>query len=161
MSFSATGRSALALASVVTMPSAANRLAARLAIISRWWAALPPNRRPFLGVAGMAVSVLGAQRQAALVELGDDLVERLLAEVGDGQQVVLRLLHQLAHGVHLGPLEAVAGALGQVEVLDGEVEVGRAGAGHGQLAEPEALGLGARGGSPCRQVTPRAAHPTQ
>jgi hypothetical protein len=30
-----------------------------------------------------------AQRQAALVELDDDLVERLLAEVRDGQQTVL------------------------------------------------------------------------
>src|SRR4029453_8080140 len=141
MSFSATGRSAFALASVVTMPSAPNRVAARLAIISRWWAALPPKRRPFLGVAGMAGSVLGAERQAALVELGDHLVERLLPEVGDGQQVVLGLLHQLAHGVDLGALEAVARALGQVQVLDGEVQVRRAGAGHGQLTELEALRL--------------------
>src|SRR5918995_2337019 len=143
ISFSAMGRSALALASVVTMPSAANRLAARLAIISRWWAAPPPKRRPLRGVAGMAnpSSILGVQRQAALVELGDDLVERLLAEVGDGQQVVLGLLDELAHRVDLGPLQAVAGPLRQVEILDRQVEVGRAGAGHGQLAELEALGL--------------------
>ena len=38
---------------------------------------------------------------------------------------------QLADGVDLGPLEAVAGTLGQVEVLDGQVEVGRAGGGAG------------------------------
>src|ERR687898_575029 len=124
MSFSAMGRSALALASVVTMPSAANRLAARLAIISRWWAASPPKRRPLRGVAGMGdqPSILGVQREAALVELGDHLVERLLPEVGDGQQVVLGLLDQLAHRVDLGPLQAVAGPLRQVEVLDGQVE---------------------------------------
>src|SRR5687767_4883025 len=89
MSFSAIGRSALALASVVTMPSAAKRLAARLAIISFWCDELPPKRRPFFGVAGIVLSsVLLMQREAALVELGDDLVERLLAEVGDGQEVV-------------------------------------------------------------------------
>src|SRR3954451_1701943 len=83
MSFSATGRSALALASVVTMPSAANSEAARLANISRWWAALPPKRRDFLGAPGMALHpALAAERQAPLVELLEDLVEGLLAEVG-------------------------------------------------------------------------------
>jgi hypothetical protein len=56
MTFSATGRSALALASVVTMPSAATSDATRLAIISRWCWELPPKRRPFFGVAGMAWS---------------------------------------------------------------------------------------------------------
>src|SRR3712207_7311809 len=35
--------------------------------------------------------------------------------------------------------QAVAGALRQVEVLDGQIEVGRAGGGAGQLAELEAL----------------------
>ena len=39
------------------------------------------------------------------------------------KQVVVRPLHEFADGVHLGPLEAVAGTLGQVEVLDGKVEV--------------------------------------
>src|SRR3954464_7252805 len=117
--FSATGRRALALASVVTMPSAAMSEATRLAIISRWWAASPPKRRLLRGVAGMAL-VAGPQRQAALVELGDHLVEALLAEVGDGQQVVLGLLEQLSDRVDLGPLEAVPGPLGQVEVLDGQ-----------------------------------------
>ena len=45
------GRRALALASVVTMPSAAISDATRLAIIAFWWAASPPKRRPFFGVA--------------------------------------------------------------------------------------------------------------
>src|SRR5215216_3598516 len=80
MTFSATGRRALALASVVVMPSTATSDATRLAIISRWCCEVPPKRRPFFGVAGM-VSVLRAQREATLVELLDDLVERLLAEV--------------------------------------------------------------------------------
>src|SRR5438309_11384770 len=87
--FSATGRSALALASVVTMASAAIRWATRLPIIAFWWAASPPKRRPFFGVAGTARSAfLHPERKAPLVELLDDLVERLLAEVRDGQQVV-------------------------------------------------------------------------
>src|SRR6267378_1921151 len=112
--FSATGRSALAFASVVTRPSAAISDATRLPIIAFWWAAPPPKRRPFFGVAGTGLTLLDPQRQAPFVELLDDLVERLLAEVGDGEQVVLGLLHQLADGVDLGALEAVAGTLGEV-----------------------------------------------
>ena len=50
MHFSATGRRALALASVVTRDSAAISEATRLPIIAFWWAALPPKRRPFFGV---------------------------------------------------------------------------------------------------------------
>src|SRR6516162_7366755 len=85
ISFSATGRRALALASVVTMASAAISDAARLAIMSRWWAASPPKRRDRRGVAGMSSSS-APQRQAALVELGLHLVERLLAEVRDVEE---------------------------------------------------------------------------
>src|SRR3984893_13970678 len=118
--FSTMGRSALALASVVTMPSAAISEATRLAIIALEWAASPPKRGPFLGAPGtpgMTSALLVPQRQAALVQLLEDLVERLLAEVGDGQQVVLGLGHQFAHRIDLGPLEAVAGPLRQVEVF--------------------------------------------
>src|SRR5438128_7093657 len=78
--FSATGRSALAFASVVTRPSAAMSDATRLPIIAFWWAAEPPKRRPFFGVAGIGL-VPRPQRQAPLVELGCHLVEALLAEV--------------------------------------------------------------------------------
>src|SRR5918994_3083916 len=113
MSFSATGRRALALASVVTIASAANSDAARLAIIRRWWAASPPKRLDLRGV-GISVvpyvfrGVSAAQRQTALVELLLDLVEALLAEVRDVQEVVLGLLQQLADRVDLGTLQAVA-----------------------------------------------------
>src|ERR1700694_6031884 len=70
MIFSAIGRRALALASVVTMPSAAMSDATRLAIMSRWCAASLPKRCDFLGVAGMVAGPSrAAQRQAALVEL--------------------------------------------------------------------------------------------
>src|SRR4051812_38663367 len=93
ISFSAMGRRALALASVVTMASAANNDAARLAIINFWCCELPPKLRALRGVAGMTCPCFrsAAQRQAALVELLLDLVERLLAEVGDVEQVVLGL----------------------------------------------------------------------
>src|SRR4051812_8452654 len=140
MTFSAIGRSALALASVVTMPSAATSDATRFAIMRRWWWASLPNARVLRGVAGTDL-LLDPELQATLVELGDHLVEGLLAEVGDGQEVVLGLDEQLADGVDLGALQAVAGALRQVEVLDRQVEVGRAGRDRGDLAELEALGL--------------------
>ena len=91
--------------------------------IAFWCDESLPKRLPLVGVPSMA-SVLVPEREAPLVELDDDLVERLLAEVGDGEEVVLGLLEQLTDGVDLRPLEAVAGALGQVEVLDRQVEVG-------------------------------------
>src|SRR5260221_11621047 len=86
-------------------------------------------------------SVLHAELQPALVELGDDLVERLLAEVRDGQQVVLGLDEELTDRVDLGPLQAVARTLRQVEILDREVEVGRTARHRRHLAELEALRL--------------------
>src|SRR3954454_17604574 len=138
MTFSAMGRSALARASVVTMASAAISDATMLANIAFWWLALPLNFLSLRGVPSMSL-LLVAQRQAALVELHDDLVERLLAEVGDGQQIVLGLLEELADGVDLGALEAVARALRQVEVLDREIEVGGTGGHATDLAELEAL----------------------
>src|SRR5947209_6804028 len=139
--FSAMGRRALALASVVTSPSAAMRDATRLPIIRRWWAAAPPKRRVLRGVPGIGVlALLDAQGEAPLVELLDDLVEGLLAEVGDGQQIVLGALDELADGVDLGPLQTVAGPLGQVELLDRQVEVGRPAGGRSHVAELEALG---------------------
>src|SRR6185312_16908910 len=90
---------------------------------------------------GHGGSVPATERQTALVELLDDLIERLLPEVGDGEQVVLALLEQLADAVDLGPLEAVAGTFGQVEVLDGQLEVGRAGGDPADLTQLEALRL--------------------
>src|SRR5215203_5112611 len=124
------------------MASAANSDAARLAIIRRWWAALPPKERDLRGV-GISVSSVrsAAQREAALVELLLDLVQALLAEVRDVEEVVLGLREQLADRVDLRPLQAVRWTLRQVEVLDREVEVRRAGAGVGDLAELQALRL--------------------
>src|SRR3984893_2426949 len=92
--FSTIGRRALALATVVTTPSAAISDATRSLIMAFWWAASPPKRGPFFGVPGTpgtTSALLVPQRQAALVELLEHLVEGLLAEVRDGQQVVLGL----------------------------------------------------------------------
>src|SRR5580658_35562 len=97
MSFSATGRSALALASVVTMASAAMRDATRLPSIAFWCAASPPKRRPFFG-AGISVAAEGAgagEGETALVEALQHLVEGLLSEVRDRQQVIGAPLDEL------------------------------------------------------------------
>src|ERR1700691_874617 len=107
MHFSATGRRAFALASVVTSDSAAMSEATRLPSMAFWCAESPPSLRPLRGVPRMADSVLDAERQAPLVEALDHLVEGLLAEVGDGQKILCGPLHQLADGVDLGALEAV------------------------------------------------------
>src|SRR5262245_11627078 len=124
MTFSATGRSAFALASVVTIASAATSDATRFDIISRWYAASPPKRRDLRGLPCMTgPSVLHPELQAALVELGLHFVERLLAEVGDREQVVVGLHQQFADRVDLGALEAVARTLGQIEVFDRQLEV--------------------------------------
>src|SRR5437868_7583507 len=120
---SAYGRSTLALVSVVTMCSAAKRLAARLDSINRWWAGSLPRRGPFWGV-GIRL-LLHPQAQAALVELLEDLVERLRTEVRDRQQVFLALLYQLSDGVDPSPLQAVPGTLREVELLDRQLQVGR------------------------------------
>src|SRR5579872_2314718 len=141
MHFSATGRSAFALDSVVTSDSAAMSEATRLPSIAFSWAASPPSLRPRRGVPRIRSSVLDAERQASLVQALDHLVERLLAEVRNGQQVVRRALDQFADRVHLGALRSVARALGQVEVLDGKVQIGGAAGGRPHLAELEALGL--------------------
>src|SRR6476646_2815247 len=139
MTFSAIGRRALAFASVVTMPSAAISDATRLAIIRRWCAASPPNRRPRFGVAG--TSLAPAKRETAFVQLVLDLIERLLPEVGDGQQIVVALAEQLANRVDLRPLEAVARTLGQIEILDRPLEIGGARSQGARLSELEALRL--------------------
>src|SRR5262249_47146106 len=116
ISFSAIGRSALALASVVTIAPVRDSSSGgwwlstnevtMFAIIKRWCAASPPKRRPFFGAPGTSHAPAASQRQAALVELDDHLVERLLPEVGERQQIVGRALHELADGVDLAALQA-------------------------------------------------------
>src|SRR5271169_1206235 len=120
--FSITGRRAFALASVVTIDSAAISDATRLPSIAFWCDGLPPNRLPFLGVP--CTSVLRAQREPALVEPVGHVLERGLAEVRDGEQVRGRAVDELGDRVDAAALEAVAGALGEAELLDPVVELG-------------------------------------
>ncbi|KAG1648326.1 hypothetical protein GQR58_029935 [Nymphon striatum] len=63
-------------------------------------------------------SAPGCERKSTLVKLLGNFVERLLTEVGDCQQVIDRLLEQLANGIDLSTLEAVAGTFGKFEIFD-------------------------------------------
>src|SRR5215469_8848708 len=148
ISRSASGRSLRALASVVVILPCSNSAVARLAIMCRWWAGLPPSRWPLVGVGiegspgsahpqapcvvrhyvsaafrrrsvllGLDVVVLVVcpvavgrrarvearrrvfQRQAHVVELLLDLLDRLGAEVADVQQILLAAGDELTHGV--------------------------------------------------------------
>src|SRR3984893_6188907 len=141
ISFSAYGRSALALATVVVIAPASNRCAARLASSCFSWAGPPPRRGPLRGAGMVGALFLHAQREAALVELLQHLFERLRTEVRDAEQVVLGLLDQLADRADPGPLRAVARPLRQVELLDRQLEVRRRRRDRRHLTELEALRL--------------------
>ena len=161
ISFSAIGRSALALASVVTMPSAANSDAARLAIISRWcWRAAAEVAGSAWGCGHGRVSVALGQprsvrpRSSSFSLTSSRLFWPKLVMFSRSSSV---LVSSSPIGVDLGPLEAVARALGQVEVLDRQVEVGRAGGDGGDLAELEALRLVAQVGDEVDQRAQRGA----
>ena len=59
MSFSAIGRTCLALARVVTTRPCSKSWVARLDRMRRWWAGLPPRRAPFFGVGIFVLLVCG------------------------------------------------------------------------------------------------------
>src|ERR1039458_5233047 len=153
--FSTTGRSALALDSVVTIDSAAISEATRLPIIAFWCAALPPSRLPLRGVP--RISVLRAQRQPALVEALVDVLQRGLAEVGDRQQVRGRAVDELGDRVDAATLEAVARALGEPELFDAVVELGARARRGADVAELEARGLLVQRGDQVEEASQRGA----
>ena len=64
------------------------------------------------------------QGETELVELGSDLLEALLAEVGDVEQLLLGLLDELAYRLNLGATQAVAGPLREIQRLDRQVQIG-------------------------------------
>ncbi len=97
------------------------------------------------------------QREPALVEAHEHLVEGLLAEVRYCEQLVRRALDQLADGVDLGTLQAVARPLGQVEVLDRKVKVGRAARRGAGLSELEPVTLFGQLGNEREQAAQRLA----
>ena len=59
-----------------------------------------------------------AKVEAAGVQGLDHFLDRLRAEVGDRVQLGAGLAHQVADGLHAGPLEAVVGADAELELLD-------------------------------------------
>src|SRR6266849_4116410 len=66
---------------------------------------------------------LHAQGEAHLHQYILDLVERLAAEVFGLQHFIFALLDELADGLDVGVLQAVVGAHGKLELLDGAVEM--------------------------------------
>src|SRR5919108_362707 len=89
-------------------------------------------------------SLVAAQRQAVRTECLLDLLDRLLAEVRDRRQLVLRLRDEVADRLDADALEAVVRADAELELLDREVlhpvrarlDDGRAVAGRGLARQP-------------------------
>src|SRR4051812_394 len=148
ISFSISGLTALAFASVVLMRSwsmtSTHRLASRAFRCEASRESLP---RAFWWRIGGPLVV--AQRQAALVEGLDDLVDRLLAEVRDRIELALGLRDQVADRLDPRPLEAVVRADAQLELLDEDVVHRRAAAAGERpaatAAEPVVDGAAERG----------------
>src|SRR2546423_2026095 len=92
---SASGRTALAFASVVRIRSCWNSWEASVPSIRRSWSGPLPRRGPFRGFGTLVLP----QREPELVELGLDLVDGLLAEVPDVHELGLALLDEVAHDV--------------------------------------------------------------
>src|SRR3984957_19419078 len=59
--------------------------------------------------------------EAPRVQRLDDLVDRLLAEVGDRVELALGLRHEVADRLDAGTLEAVVGPDSELELLDQDV----------------------------------------
>src|SRR4051794_26584055 len=138
MSFSSSGLTAFAFASVVLIRSWSMTSTHRLArsalrcAVSRdslwrvfWW------RMVLLctwSVRRVKPKLVRAQAQTALRQRLDDFVDRLLAEVGDRRQLALGLGDEVADRLDAGALEAVVGPHAELELLDQDV-VHRAAAG--------------------------------
>src|ERR671925_972644 len=77
----------------------------------RSWSASSDRQRP----------LVAAQRQAVRREGLLDLLDRLLAEVRDARELVLRLRDEVANRLDADPLEAVVRPDAELELLDREV----------------------------------------
>src|SRR5215210_1209454 len=102
MSFSISGLTALALASVVLIRSWSMTSMHRLASSALRCEA---SRESLWRVFWWRISV-GPECQASLRQRLDDLVDRLLAEVRDGGELALGLRYQVADRLDPGALEA-------------------------------------------------------
>src|SRR6476646_4204439 len=123
ISFSSSGLTALALASVVLMRSWSMTSLARLRSSDLRCEALRESLCLVFWWRIARRRLRGAQLQATRPQRLDDLVDRLLAEVRDRRQLALGLADQLADGLDPRPLEAVVGAHAELELLDQDVIV--------------------------------------
>src|SRR3954453_861255 len=120
MSFSTSGLTALALASVVLIRSCSMTSLQRfLSSALRW--ALSRLSLPRLLAWRIAAVLVVAQAQPAGVQGLDHLVDRLAAEVRDRGQLALALGDEVADGLDPRALEAVVGAHAELELLDEDV----------------------------------------
>src|SRR3954453_4457759 len=120
MSFSTSGLTALALASVVLIRSCSMTSLQRfLSSALRW--ALSRLSLPRLLAWRIAAVLVVAQAQPAGVQGLDHLVDRLAAEVRDRGQLALALGDQVADGLDARALEAVVGPHAELELLDEDV----------------------------------------
>src|SRR3954451_20893442 len=133
MSFSTSGLTALALASVVSIRSCSMTSLQRfLSSALRW--ALSRLSLPRLLAWRIAAVLVVAQAQPAGVQGLDHLVDRLAAEVRDRGQLALALGDQVADGLDARALEAVVGPHAELKLLDEDVVHRAAGLGDGATA---------------------------
>src|SRR6266550_2912449 len=132
ISFSAYGLTALAFASVVLMRPCSKSEHARFAYIAFRCAESRPSFLPCMPcrialcleaqpAAAAAVAVVAAEVEPVLLQGLLDLLDRLLAEVRDRGELVLRLHHEVADRLDTDALQAVVRADAELELLDGEV----------------------------------------
>src|SRR3990172_6979781 len=122
---SANGRQYLAFWTVVTIWPWRIRAAMKLRTNARRWAAVRVNFLPFLRWitrASRSGALLRAgqhpERQAQVLHLLAEFLDRGLAEVAQRQQLFLGLGDQVADGADVLGLEAVLRTQGQLQLLD-------------------------------------------
>src|SRR5215216_2914146 len=121
ISFSISGLTALAFAWVVLMRSWSMTSTHRLASSALRCAASRESLWRVFWWRMAGGSLVRPQRQPALREGLDDLVDRLLAEVRDRRQLALGLGHEVADRLDARALEAVVRAHAELELLDEDV----------------------------------------
>src|SRR5579864_3508198 len=125
--FSAYGLTALAFASVVLIRPCSISEHARFAYIALRCDESRPSFLPSmpcrmaLRLQAAAAAVVAAEVEAVLLQGLLDLLDRLLAEVRDRGELVLRLHHEIADRLDADPLQAVVRADAELELLDREV----------------------------------------
>src|SRR5918997_4534839 len=118
ISFSISGLTALALASVVLIRSWSMTSMQRFASSALRCEA---SRESLCRVFWWRMGSVVAEREPALGQRLDDLVDRLLAEVRDRGQLALGLGDEVAHRLDARALEAVVGPHAELELLDEDV----------------------------------------